>query len=118
MCLALGAGPLYWLMAAFGRDFVEREALLWWLLLVPDLYLVLPALGGWALGLLVRRSGSLMSRLLGPIRGPSAWDLLFDTREAGFVSCRLRSGRWAAYRWMLTRSGPMSGRMVRSKTST
>lgn len=35
-----------------------------------------------------------MSRLLGPIRAPSAWDLLFDTREAGFVSCRLRSGRW------------------------
>lgn len=35
-----------------------------------------------------------MSRLLGPIRAPSAWDLLFDTADAGFVRCRLRSGRW------------------------
>ena len=94
VCLALGAGPLYWLMATYGRDFAEREALPWWLYLVPGLYLVLPASGGWALGLLVRRSGSPMSRLLGPIRAPSAWDLLFDTRESGFVSCRLRSGRW------------------------
>ena len=59
-----------------------------------------------------------MARLVGPVRAPFAWDLLFDTREAGFVSCRLRSGRWVAYMWMPSRSGPMSGRMVRSKTST
>ncbi len=94
VCLAVGAGPLYWLIATYWRDFAEREPLPAWLYLVPGLYLVLPASGGWVLGLLVRRTGSPMSRLLGPTRAPSAWDSLFEAGDVGFVTCRLRSGRW------------------------
>ena len=94
VCLAVGAGPLYWLVATYWRDFAEREPLPAWLYLVPGLYLVLPASGGWVLGLLVRRTGSTMSRLLGPTRAPSAWDSLFEAGDVGFVTCRLRSGRW------------------------
>ena len=93
VCLALGAGPLYWLMATYGRDFAARQALPWWLYLVPGLYLVLPASGGWALGLLVRRSGSPMSRLPRsdprPVRLGSA---VRHRRASGFVRCRLAVG--------------------------
>ena len=94
VCLAVGAGPLYWLAASYWEDFSNREPLPWWLYIVPLLYLALPAAAGWGLGLLVSRSGSRTSRLLGPIRAPTAWDSLFNAKEAGFIRCRLKSGTW------------------------
>ena len=118
VCLAVGAWPLHWVISSYWDDFTDGKALPWLVYLAPVAYLAVPAAVGWWLGLLMRPRNLLeseprksfrtrlksalrqpvlrraASRLPGPHRAPSAWDALFDAREAGFVRCRLRSGRW------------------------
>ena len=118
VCLALGAWPLHWVVSSYWDDFTQGRALPWYVFLAPVAYLAVPAAVGWSLGLLMRprnlieseprmplrmrlRSAlrrpilrRVASQLPGPHRAPTAWDALFDARQAGFVRCRLRSGRW------------------------
>ncbi|WP_420446288.1 DUF6338 family protein [Candidatus Poriferisodalis sp.] len=118
VCLAVGAWPLHWVVSSYWDDFIQGRALPRYVFLAPVAYLAVPAAVGWSLGLLMRprnlidneprmplhiRLRSVLrppilrriaSTLPAPNRAPTAWDALFDAREAGFVRCRLRSGRW------------------------
>ncbi len=129
-CLAVGAWPLHWLASSYWDDFTDGTALPWPVFLAPVAYLAVPAAVGWLLGLLMRPDNSIKrdprkplrvriasvlrrpilrraaSKLLGPNRAPTAWDALFDAREAGFIRCRFRSGRWVG--GMYAKASPVS----------
>lgn len=98
--LAVGAWPLHWLYMNYWSDLVDGKTLPWPVYLAPIGYLTVPAFSGWSagqIGLKLRgyaRRYPRMARALGPGSSPTAWDHLFDSREAGFIRCRLRSGRW------------------------
>lgn len=118
VCLAAGAWPLHWVVSSYWDDFVQGRPLPWPIFLAPIAYLGVPTAAGWWFGLQTRplksidsesreplrtRLGSVLrlpilrrvvSGLPGPNRAPTAWNALFDARKAGFVRCRLRSGRW------------------------
>ena len=91
---ALGAWPLHWLAITYWDRVVALDPLPWALYLVPAMYLVVPAAGGWGLGKLATKFPAEVKALLGRNREPTAWDYLFGAEKVGFLHCRLRSGRW------------------------
>ncbi|WP_420623311.1 DUF6338 family protein [Candidatus Poriferisodalis sp.] len=94
--LWLGAGFALWrwLAAEYWDELIGREPVPWWLNVVPVTFVVVPYGIGWMLGWLTVRHPSRMRKVLGGNREPTAWDHVFETRQAGFVRCRLRNGRW------------------------
>ncbi len=94
LCLAVGAWPLHWLATTFWDRLVDLQPLPWPIYLVPIAYLALPTFLGWGVGFASNRYPKWSGRFLGTNRIPTAWDHLFETRAAGFLRCRLRSGRW------------------------
>lgn len=90
LCIALMAGPLYWLVASYGKAFTQAGPLPWWLWPAVLGYLVLPAVAA----ALLQRSG--LTARLGNKRPPStSWDGLFESGQSGLVRCLLKSGYWA-----------------------
>lgn len=98
--LAVGAWPLHWLYRSYWQDLVDGKTLPPLVYLVPLAFLAVPAVAGWCAGQLALKLRGWaqrikwVGRLMATSATPSAWDHLFDSREAGFVRCRLRSGRW------------------------
>ena len=98
--LAVGAWPLHWLYTTYWQDLVDGNALPRPVYLVPVAYLAVPAFTGWCAGQIALKlrgcaqRNERFGRLLGTGATPSAWDHLFDSREAGLVRCQSRSGRW------------------------
>ena len=98
--LAVGSWPLHWLYATYWKDLVDGKTLPPSIYIVPVAYLAVPAFAGWWAGRIALkfrgwgRRVEWFGKLLGTGATPSAWDHLFDSREAGFVRCLLRSGRW------------------------
>lgn len=92
----LAAGFWVWhsLALRYWDDLADRKPVSWWVYLVPLGFVFAPYVVGWGLGWLTTKHPRRMRRLLGVNRAPTAWDQLFGSREAGFVRCRLRSGRW------------------------
>ena len=92
--LVLGSWPLYWMYSNYWDALVAGEPLPKLLFLAPIVYLILPMLLGWRLGVAVAENKPWAVRLAGENRAPLAWDHLFGTSAEGFIRCRLHSGRW------------------------
>lgn len=92
--LALFASALYWLYARYWGSLVSGEALPAWLSLVPIVYVAVPGILGWIVGVHVRRGTSWARALIGPDRAPRSWDHLFQDRAPGLIRCRMKSGSW------------------------
>jgi len=90
LCIALMAGPIYWLIARYGTEFTNGEALPWWLWGAALGYVILPAVGAAA----IQRSG-LTARLGNRRPAQTSWDGLFESARGGLVRCLLKSGYWA-----------------------
>lgn len=109
VCLAAGAWLLHWLVTSHWDDFAAGRMLPWPVYLAPVVYVAAPAAVGWGCGWLLGRSrptGALYQRILAPRRAPTAWDHLFAQGTAGFVRCRLHSGRWVG--GLYDRSNPVT----------
>lgn len=92
LCIALMAGPLYWLVASYGKAFTQAGPLPWWLWPAVLGYLVLPAVAA----ALLQRSG--LTARLGNKRPPStSWDGLLRADRAGWCdACSNRATGLAA----------------------
>lgn len=90
LCIALMAGPIYWLIARYGTEFTKGEALPWWLWGAALGYVTLPAAGAAA----IQRSG-FTTRLGNRRPAQTSWDGLFESTRGGLVRCLLKSGYWA-----------------------
>lgn len=94
MWLAAGFWLWNWLAGNYWDDLIAREPVPWYVYTVPAGFVAVPYVLGRALGWLAARQPHRMRTLLGVNRAPTAWDHLFGSRKAGFIRCRLVSGRW------------------------
>jgi hypothetical protein len=92
---ALAAPLTYALWVGYvrsGRLAAGRAPVLLWLAVLA--YVALPIALGTVVGRATQRGRRWATVLTGPNPAPRAWDYLFESRSAGWVRLRLKSGTW------------------------
>jgi hypothetical protein len=92
--LAIFAGPLYAVHAAYTQPFLAGEPLPVWLAILPVAYVGVPLSVGTLLGVGLRKDWRFAQLLTGPDPAPRAWDYVFQYDVDGWIRCRLKSGTW------------------------